>query len=72
MKTEKSLHLFKSIGDDEIQIESCDKKFNKEVMKLQKAEPEAVIVIYDDEATAFLRAAVKMNNISISLHKTAE
>ncbi len=57
------------IGDDEIQVESWDKKLNKEVLKLHKDEPDAVVILYDDDAPAFLRAAVKMTNISISFHK---
>ncbi len=57
------------IGDDEIQVESWDKKLNMEVLKLHKDEPDAVVILYDDDAPAFLRAAVKMTNISISFHK---
>ncbi len=60
------------IGDDEIQVDSYDKKLNKQVLKLKEEEPDAVYIIYDDEAPAFLRAAVKMTNISISFHRTKE
>ena len=71
-KQEKELHLFMPIGDDEIQVDSYDKKLNKQVLKLKEEEPDAVYIIYDDEAPAFLRAAVKMTNISILFHKTKE
>ncbi len=60
------------IGDDEIQVDSYDKKLNKQVLKLKEEEPDAVYIIYDDEAPAFLRAAVKMTNISILFHKAKE
>lgn len=57
------------IGDDEIQVESHDKAINEKVMKLKKTEPDSVVIIYDDEYPKFLRAAVKMDNITISFHK---
>lgn len=41
------------------------------MLKLKEEEPDAVYIIYDDEAP-FLRAAVKMANISILFHKTKE
>ena len=71
-KSQKELHLFMPIGDDEIQVDSYDKKLNKQVLKLKEEEPDAVYIIYDDKAPAFLRAAVKMTNISILFHKTKE
>lgn len=69
-KKQKELHLFMPVGDDEIQVDSYDRKLNKQILKLLKEEPDAVYIIYDDDAPAFLRAAVKMTNISISFHKT--
>ncbi len=68
----KELHLFMPIGDDEIQVESWDKSINEKVMKLKKAEPDSVVIIYDDDYPAFLRAAVKMKNITVSFHKTKD
>lgn len=63
-------HLFYGIGDNEIQVDSFDKKLNKEILKLQKKKPDAVYIIYDDEAPAFLRAAVRMTNFTVSVHET--
>lgn len=71
-KREKEVHLFWPVGDDEIQVESDDKKLNKEIMNLKETEPDAVVIIYDDDAPAFLRAAIKMTNISIKVHETKE
>jgi len=71
-KQEKELHLFMPVGDDEIQVESWDRKFNKEVLKLHEKEPDAVVILYDDDAPAFLRAAVKMENFSFSVHPSVE
>ena len=69
-KINKELHLFMPIGDDEIQVESHDKSVNEKVMKLRAEEPGSVFVIYDDDYPDYLRAAVKMSNITISFHKT--
>lgn len=71
-KQEKELHLFMPIGDDEIQVESWDKKLNKEILKLKEKEPDAVYIIYDDDAPAFLRAAVRMTNFTVSVHETGK
>ena len=71
MRVTKELHLFMPVGDDEIQVDSYDRKVNKQIMKLQKEEPEAVVMIYDEDAPAFLRAAVKVENVSITFRKTA-
>lgn len=40
-KSQKELHLFMPIGDDEIQVDSYDKKLNKQVLKLKEEEPDA-------------------------------
>ncbi|MCR5523790.1 MAG: hypothetical protein K6F64_09195 [Clostridia bacterium] len=71
MRVTKELHLFMPVGDDEIQVDSYDRKVNKQILKLQKEEPEAVVMIYDEDAPAFLRAAVKVENVSITFRKTA-
>ncbi len=71
LRVTKELHLFMPVGDDEIQVDSYDRKVNKQIMKLQKEEPEAVVMIYDEDAPAFLRAAVKVENVSITFRKTA-
>ena len=60
------------VGDDEIQVDSYDRKVNKQIMKLYKEEPEAVVMIYDEDAPAFLRAAVKVENVFISFRKTRD
>lgn len=71
-KPEKKLHLFMTVGDDEIQVDSYDRKINKQILKLKEKEPAAVIMLDADDAPAFLRAAVKMTNVTISFHKTTE
>lgn len=65
-------HFFYGTGDDEIQVDSNDRKFNKEILKLKKQEPDAVYIIDDDNAPAFLRAAVKFENVTLSFHPKAE
>lgn len=62
--------MFYGIGDDEIQIDSFDKKLNESVLKLAADEPGSVFIIYDDDKPFYLRAAVKMTNLSILFHKT--
>ena len=71
LRVTKELHLFMPVSDDEIQVDSYDRKVNKQILKLQKEEPEAVVMIYDEDAPAFLRAAVKVENVSITFRKTA-
>ena len=71
LRVTKELHLFMPVGDDEIQVDSYDRKVNKQILKLQEEEPEAVVIIYDEDAPAFLRAAVKVENVSITFRKTA-
>lgn len=61
-----------TVGDDEIQVDSYDRKINKQILKLKQKEPAAVIMLDDDDAPTFLRAAVKMTNVTISFHRTAE
>ena len=69
-RKQKYCHLFYGIGDDEIQIDSFDKKLNADVLKLSEEEPEAVFIINDEDKPSYLRAAVKTKNISFLLHKT--
>ena len=64
-------HFFYGTGDDEIQVDSNDRKFNK-ILKLKKQEPDAVYIIDDDNAPAFLRAAVKFENVTLSFNPKAE
>ena len=66
----KECHLFYGIGDDEIQIDSFDKKLNESVLNLAEKEPAAVVIINGEDKPAYLRAAVKMKNLSIQFHKT--
>lgn len=66
----KECHLFYGIGDDEIQIDSFDKKLNESVLHLAEKEPAAVVIINGEDKPAYLRAAVKMKNLSIQFHKT--
>lgn len=66
----KECHLFYGIGDDEIQIDSFDKKLNESVLNLAEKEPGSVYIIDDDDKPFYLRAAVKMTNVSIQFHKT--
>ena len=41
----KECHLFYGIGDDEIQVDSFDKKLNESVLKLAEDEPSSVYII---------------------------
>lgn len=66
----KHCHLFYEIGDDEIQIDSFDKKLNADVLKLSEEEPEAVFIINDEDKPFYLRAAVKTKNLSFIFRKT--
>lgn len=66
----KEFHAFYDVGDDEVQIDSFDRKLNEEVLALAKAEPGAVWIGYDEEAPAYLRAAVKNENIVIAFRKS--
>ena len=61
----KEFHLFYAIGDDEIQIESHDKKRNKDILKLVASAPDAVKILDADDAPSYLRAAVKAENVSL-------
>ena len=61
----KEFHLFYAVGDDEIQIESHDKKRNKDIMKLAASVPDAVTILDADDAPYYLRAAVKAENVSL-------
>lgn len=69
-RNQKYCHLFYGIGDDEIQIDSFDKKLNTEVFNLAEKDPAAVFIINDEDKPSYLRAAVKTKNISFLLHKT--
>lgn len=68
-KSNKELHLFMPIGDDEIQVDSWNKEINKAVMELKEIEPDSTVILYDEEYPFFLRAAVKTDYISIKFHK---
>ena len=61
----KEFHLFYAIGDDEIQIESYDKKRNKDILKLAASVPDTVTILDADDAPYYLRAAVKAENVSL-------
>lgn len=66
----RETHIYYSSGDDEVQIESYDKRLNQSVMKLSADDPDAVS-IYDDElAPEFLRAAVKRKNVAVVFRRT--
>ena len=58
-------HLFYAVGDDEIQIESHDKKRNKGILKLAASVPNAVTILDADDAPYYLRAAVKAENVCL-------
>ena len=58
-------HLFYAVGDDEIQIESHDKKRNKDILKLAASVPDAVTILDADDAPYYLRAAVIAENVSL-------
>ncbi len=66
----KEFHAFYDVGDDEVQIDSFDRKMNEEVLALARAEPEAVWIGYDEEAPDYLRAAVKNKNIVIAFRRS--
>ena len=66
MSKAKETHLWFEKGDDEIQIESYTKKLNDAVLELNKNVPGAVYII-DDEERGFLRAAVKLKNITFMM-----
>ena len=70
-RKEKEVHLFYPVGDDEIQVESNDKKLNQRILDLKKKRPEAVIILDDENAPAFLRAAVKAEFITIAVNMKA-
>ena len=61
----KEFHLFYAVGDDEIQIESRDKKRNKDILKLAASLPDAVTFFDADDAPYYLRAAVNAENVSL-------
>lgn len=66
MSKAKETHLWFEKGDDEIQIESYTKKLNDAILELNKNVPGAVYII-DDEEPDFLRAAVKLKNITFMM-----
>ena len=61
----KEFHLFYEVGSDEIQIESYDKKRNKDILKLAASVPDTVTILDADDAPYYLRAAVKAENVSL-------
>ena len=65
MQEGKEFHLFYTVGDDEIQIESRDKKRNKDILKLAVSVPDAVTIFDAEDAPYYLRAAVKAENVSL-------
>lgn len=66
MSKAKETHLWFEKGDDEIQVESYTKKLNDAILELNKNVPGAVYII-DDEEHCFLRAAVKLKNITFMM-----
>ena len=66
MSKAKKTHLWFEKGDDEIQIESYTKKLNEAILELNEIVPGAVYII-DDEEPGFLRAAVKLKNITFMM-----
>ena len=66
MSKTKETHLWFEKGDDEIQVESYTKKLNDAILELNKNVPGAVYII-DDEEPGFLRAAVKLKNITFMM-----
>ena len=58
-------HLFYEVGDDEIQIDSYDKKRNKDILKLAASVSNAVTILDADDAPYYLRAAVKAENVCL-------
>ena len=65
MQEGKEFHLFYAVGDDEIQIDSYDKKRNKDILKLAASVPDTVTILDADDAPYYLRAAVKAENVSL-------
>ncbi len=65
MSKAKETHLWFEKGDDEIQIESYSKKLNEAILELNKNVPGAVYII--DKERGFLRAAVKLKNITFMM-----
>ena len=61
----KEFHLFYAVSDDEIQIDSYDKKRNKEILKLAASVPDTVTILDADDAPYYLRAAVKAENVTL-------
>ena len=66
MSRVKETHLWFENGDDEIQVESYWKDLNEAIFDLQKTVPDDVVII-DDEEPGFLRAAVKLENITFMI-----
>ncbi len=66
MSKAKETHLWFEKGDDEIQIESYSKKLNDAILELNENVLGAVYII-DDEEPGFLRAAVKLKNITFMM-----
>ena len=66
MSKAKETHLWFEKGDDEIQVESYSKKLNEAILELNKNVPGAVYII-DNEERDFLRAAVKLKNITFMI-----
>ena len=62
----KETHLWFEKSDDEIQTESYTKKLNEAILELKENVPGAVYII-DDEEPGFLRAAVKLKNITFMM-----
>ena len=68
MPKAKENHFWFEVRDDEIQVESYLKDLNKKILDLHKEAPDAVYII-DDEQPGFLRAAVKLENITFKIIK---
>ena len=66
MAKAKETHLWFEKGADEIQVESYTKKLNEAMLELNKNVPCAVYII-EDEEPGFLRAAVKLKNITFMM-----
>ena len=66
MSKAKETHLWFEKGDDEIQVESYSKKLNDAILELNEKVPGSVYII-DDEEQGFLRAAVKLENITFMI-----
>ena len=61
----KEFHLFYAVDDDEIQIDSYDKKRNKDILKLAASVPDAVTILDADDAPYYLRVAGKAENVCL-------